>query len=264
MIDTHTHLYLPEFDDAGQAPGSLAGGCAAVDRAVEAGVQMMIFPNVDLTTIEPMKALHALRPECTAMAMGLHPTEVKESYRDDLASIRREFDANPHQYIAVGEVGIDLYWDRTFEREQMDVFDAQTALAVQLGLPVVIHCREGLAQVLEVLESHPAAKAVFHSFGGTEADVDAIRRRGDYYFGINGIATFRNSKLASVLPYIGIDRLLTETDSPYLAPTPHRGRRNESAYIPLIVSRMAEAVGSDPASVAAATTRNAKTLFNIL
>ncbi len=197
------------------------------------------------------------------MAMGLHPTEVKENWSECLASTNAELKANPELYKAVGEIGIDLYWDKTFEREQLEVFDRQVDIAVAMGLPVIIHCREGLSQTLEVLSGHPRAKAVFHSFGGSVADVDAIRRHGDHYFGINGIVTFRNSGLASVLPTIGIDRIVTETDSPYLAPVPYRGRRNESAYIPLITAAIADALGCTCREVDEATVSNAKTLFNI-
>lgn len=263
MIDTHTHLYMPEFDIEGQAVGSCAGQCAAVDRAIEAGVDMMVFPNVDLSTIAPMRALHSLRPGCTAMAMGLHPTEVRESWRDDLAATMAELHARTADYRAVGEVGIDLYWDKAFAEEQMQVLDRQVAEATALSLPVIIHCREGLPQTLEVLQGHPGALCIFHSFGGSPDDVEAIRRLGDHYFGINGIVTFKNSKLGATLPAIGIDRIVTETDSPYLAPVPHRGKRNESTYIPLIVSTIASHLGITPEEVAEATASNARNIFNL-
>ena len=263
MIDTHTHLYVPEFAIEGQAAGSAAGQCAAVDRALGAGVEMMVLPNIDRASVGQMKLLHELRPACTVMGIGLHPTEVKENFREELAYVMDELQTNSLQYHAVGEVGIDLYWDKTYAREQMEVFDHQLSVAERLGLPVIIHCREGLEQTLEVLSGHKGVEAVFHSFGGTCDDVDLIRRTGDYWFGINGIVTFKNSKLASVLPHIGIDRLLTETDSPYLAPVPFRGRRNESSYIPHILTTMAGALSKSEADVDAATTANAKRLFKL-
>lgn len=263
MIDTHTHLYLDNFDDiaAGCNPALMEGQVAAVDRAVAAGIRKMIFPNVDRSTVEPMRRLAALRPDVTTMAMGLHPTEVKENYRQELAFMMEELRKNASDYAAVGEVGIDLYWDRSFEKEQMVVFDAQVSEAEQLGLPVIIHCREGLPQCLEVLSAHPGVKAVFHSFGGTEADVDSIRRVGDYYFGINGIVTFKNSGLRQVLPAIGAERILTETDAPYLAPVPFRGKRNESAMMVKTTEEIARALGMEFSRLEKITEDNAISLF---
>lgn len=261
MFDTHTHLYMPEFAFEGQAPDSYEGQLSAVDRAVAAGVEMMMFPNVDLTTIEPMRAVHALRPCCTAMAMGLHPTEVPEDWHEALQKTFDELESHRADYLAIGEVGIDLYWDKSRELEQMEVFNLQAQKALQLGLPLIIHCREGLGQVLEILKAMPGVRAVFHSFGGTVDEVDAIRRVGDFYFGINGIVTFKNCNVRDVLPHIGADRLLTETDSPYLAPVPHRGKRNETAYIPLIINEMSHQLGIEPAELAAVTDRNAREFF---
>lgn len=262
-VDTHTHLYMPEYSAEGQPEGSYEGQCAAVDRAVEAGVRMMLFPNVNVETISSMKAVHALRPEVTAMAMGLHPTELDEHWRDSLRTIRNELYSNTGLYKALGEVGIDLYWDKKYEREQMEALDVQLGWASELGLPVVIHCREGLSQSLEVLQGHRAVSAVFHCFGGSAEDVDMIRRTGDYYFGIGGIVTFKNSDLRNVLPHIGVERVLTETDAPYLAPVPNRGKRNESAYIPLILNSMAAALGLESEMLEAATVQNANNLFKL-
>lgn len=263
MTDTHTHLYMPEFDIEGQAVGSYYGQCQAIDRAIEAGVGMMVFPNVDLASIEAMRAVHNMRPHNTAMAMGLHPTEVGASWQEDLATVVDELHLHAEDYIAVGEVGIDLYWDKTYADEQMQVLDRQLGEAVRMGLPVIIHCRDGLMQTLEVLQGHRKARAVFHSFGGTADDVDAIRKTGDHYFGINGIVTFKNSRLGEVLPAIGLDRILTETDSPYLAPTPNRGKRNESAYIPLIIRSIASHLDASATEVARETDNNAQSFFSI-
>ncbi|MBD5320384.1 MAG: TatD family hydrolase [Bacteroides sp.] len=256
LIDTHTHLYLPEFDIDG-------GGEAAVRRALDAGVEHMIFPNVDLTSIEPMRLLHAKFPESTSMAMGLHPTEVGESWRDDLAQVEEELRSHRHDYVAVGEIGIDLYWDKTFAEQQMQVLERQMQWAQEMNLPVIIHCREGLDQTLEVLQGFGSSRGVMHSFGGTPEDVERIRSVVDYHFGINGIVTFKNSKLRDTLPAITLDRLLLETDSPYLAPVPHRGKRNESAYIVATASVVAQALGVAPQDVAAATSANARGLFGI-
>lgn len=254
LIDTHTHLYLSEFEN---------GGETAVERALDAGVCHLVMPNVDLGTIAPMRALAARWPDKISMAMGLHPTEVGENWRDDLDVTNSELRENVSDYVAVGEVGIDLYWDKTFEREQMLAFDEQMELAGRHNLPVIIHCREGLDQVLEVLSGHKGVPAVFHSFGGTVEDVEKISRLGDYYFGINGIVTFKNSKLREVLPAIGIDRLLLETDSPYLAPVPHRGKRNESAFMTAIAAHVAQSLGLSNEKIADTTTNNAKNFFSL-
>lgn len=263
MVDTHTHIYLPEFSIEGQPEGSIEGQSATLQRALAAGVDRLVFPNVDRSTVAPMMALHRLFPDNTYVAMGLHPTEVRENWRDELDYFMDLLHNDSSEYVAVGEVGIDLYWDRTFEKEQMTVFEEQVRVSCELDMPLLIHCREGLDQVLEVMEPYPAARAVFHSFGGTADDVERIRRQGDYYFGINGIVTFKNSRLASVLPAIGLDRILTETDSPYLAPVPHRGQRNESAYIPQIVDRIAQALDRPVPFVASATSQNALNFLNI-
>ncbi len=255
MIDTHTHLYLPEFDEP-------SGGALAVNRALAAGVDHMIFPNIDLSTIEPMEALAAQYPDQVSCAMGLHPTEVTSTWRQDLEKIFDHFTPD-HHYVAVGEVGIDLYWDTTYRSEQLECFAAQIDKAISLDLPVIIHCREGLTEVIDVLRQFPTARAVFHSFGGTVEDVEAIRNIGDYYFGINGIVTFKNSKLREVLPTIGLDRLLLETDSPYLAPVPKRGKRNESSYLPYISAHIAQTLNLPASKVAQATSQNAKNLFGL-
>lgn len=256
MIDTHTHLYLPEFDADG-------GGRAAVERALAAGVSAMVFPNVDRSSVGPMRDLAAQFPDVIRMAMGLHPTEVRDDWREELDFHKDELLRHADQYVAVGEVGMDLYWDKTYAEQQMRVLDEQLALAEQLDKPVIIHCREGLDRTLEVMESHPGVRAVFHSFGGSVDDVDRIRAHGDHYFGINGIVTFKNSKLRTVLPAIGLDRILTETDAPYLAPVPYRGKRNESAYIIETGKTIAEALGISFDEMDRATSNNAKEFLKL-
>ena len=255
FVDTHTHLYLEEFAPTPQD---------AVKRAIDAGVTKMIFPNVDLSTINPMKELSSNFPLNTFMAMGLHPTEIKETWVEDLAKTQEEFNKHIDKYIAIGEIGIDLYWDKTFRREQMQALEQQFQWAIDANIPVIIHCREGLAEILEVLDRmNEKPKGVFHSFGGTIDDVEQIRKRGDFYFGINGIVTFKNSKLRETLPYIGIDRILLETDAPYLAPVPHRGKRNESAYLIHTAAHIALHLALTTEQVAQKTSYNAHQLFGI-
>lgn len=255
FVDTHTHLYLEEFAPTPQD---------AVKRAIDAGVTKMIFPNVDLSTINPMKELSSSFPLNTFMAMGLHPTEIKETWVEDLAKTKEEFNKHIDKYIAIGEIGIDLYWDKTFRREQMQALEQQFQWAIDANIPVIIHCREGLAEILEVLDRmNEKPKGVFHSFGGTIDDVEQIRKRGDFYFGINGIVTFKNSKLRETLPYIGINRILLETDAPYLAPVPHRGKRNESAYLIHTAAHIAQHLALTTEQVAQKTSYNAHQLFGI-
>lgn len=255
IIDTHTHLYLDEFAD---------GRSEAVDRAIDAGVAMMIFPNVDHSTLSPMKELHTLRPDSTAMAIGLHPTEVDGREADDQLAFVADELRSTEKYVAVGEIGIDLYWDKTFRDNQMEVFGLQMEMAAERDLPVIIHCRDGLAETLDVIDNlRVAPRGVFHSFGGSEADVEAIRRRGDFYFGINGIVTFKNSRLREVLPTIGANRIVLETDSPYLAPVPHRGKRNESAFIVHTAALVAAALNMGIDQLTAITSANAADLFNL-
>lgn len=252
MIDTHTHLYLEEFD---------ADRDEAMQRAQQSGVSHLLLPNVDLTTISPMHDLHDQYAEYTSMAMGFHPTEVNDNYRSSLAQV--EHWLGVRQYVAVGEIGIDLYWDATYRREQMRALDTQMHWAVELDKPVIIHCRDGISTVLEVMDafSGELPQGVFHSFTGTVDDVAEIRRRGDFYFGINGIVTFKKSEIPALLPVVGLDRLLLETDSPYLAPVPNRGRRNESANIPYINACIAQHLNLSEQAVSDATDENARRLF---
>lgn len=253
IVDTHTHLYLDEFQPT---------SADAVRRAIDAGVGKMIIPNVDCSTIKPMKQLQSAFPQHVAMAMGLHPTDVGENWENDLAVIYEELQSA--DYVAVGEIGIDMYWDKTFRNQQMEVFARQIQWATERSLPIIIHCRDGLDEVLDVLDSvEKMPVGVFHSFGGTVEDVERIRQRGDFFFGINGIVTFKNSKLREVLPAIGLNRILLETDAPYLAPVPHRGKRNESAYIIHTAAYIADLFGVPLSEVENITTASATALFHI-
>lgn len=255
MIDTHTHIYLSESFQEGPSE--------AVDRADAVGVEMMILPAVDRESAAEIVILHNARPDNTRTAMGLHPTEVGENWQEELDEIIELLSStNP---VAIGEVGIDLYWDDSNLRLQKDAFVAQIQLAKRLNLPVIIHCREGLDVCLECLQkASPETPLIFHSFTGSPEDVKRIREICDPYFGINGVVTFKNSgSLPEAIKEIGIDRILLETDSPYLAPVPKRGRRNESSYIPFINLKVAEILGLTPEDVDLITTQNAKTIFKI-
>jgi TatD DNase family protein len=252
FTDTHSHIYLQEFDE---------DRLAVVNRAFDANVSHIILPNIDISSISQMKALYEQYPQNMRMTMGLHPSEVYENYSEVLEYITNELKCNQKLYVAVGEIGIDLYWDKTFERQQMVVFDNQLSLANELNLPIIIHCREGLDQVLEIIKAYPTVKAVFHCFSGTAEDISKIRAIGDYYFGIGGVVTFKSSKLREVLPAIGLERILLETDSPYLAPVPHRGKRNESSFIVSTAAHIAQSLNTDVETVAKITSKNSIDLF---
>lgn len=264
MIDTHTHLYMDSFSK------EEADGCRnAVGRAVDAGVEMMVLPAVDRESATEVAALHSECPGRTRTAMGLHPTEVGEDWREELSDIVNIL--TPTRPVAIGEVGIDLYWDDSNLELQKEAFVEQLLLAEKESLPVIIHCRDGLevccdciSKALPKSPSGALPPLVFHSFTGSPADVRRIRTVCDPYFGINGVVTFKNSgELPEAVKEIGIDRLLLETDSPYLAPVPKRGRRNESSFLPFINNKIAELLGISPEEADLATTRNAKQFFKI-
>lgn len=255
MTDTHTHIYDPEAFPEGPAQ--------AVERALEAGVTRFIFPNVNVKSVAPLLELHHQYPGCSRVAAGLHPCDGTDNWRGELEQIMSAFEHE--RPVAIGEVGIDLYWEKETLGRQLELFAAQVQLAREKSLPLIIHCREALEPTLSVLAEHGKdVPAVFHSFTGTPEDVRRIRELGDYYFGINGVVSFKNAPaLRESLPLIGLDRILLETDSPYLAPVPHRGRRNESAYIPDICARIAGVLDIETEQVATVTDRNAERLFNI-
>ena len=255
MIDSHTHIYMSEFD---------ADREEVVKRAIANGVSHMILPNVDEESIEPLHAMCAQYPLQCIPAMGLHPTSVTDQFEAQLQAIYPLFEKN--QYCAVGEIGIDLYWDKQFHKQQCEAFATQIGWAQQFDLPIIIHCREALDSTIETLQRFPydSVRAVFHSFTGTPDEVARIRARvGDVYFGINGIVTFKNAHLENLIEAIGLDRILLETDAPYLAPTPHRGKRNEPAYIPYMAAKIAQILNTSVQCVDSATTLNTRNLFGL-
>jgi TatD DNase family protein len=255
MIDTHTHLYLDDFED---------GGRSVVSCALDAGVKHMIFPNVDSATVDALKSLHSLFPKETSVAAGLHPTSVDADWRRTADDIFQSF--KDLKICAVGEIGMDLHWDPTFRNEQMQLFEYQLRKAKEMNLPVIIHCRQALDETLEVIQGMAGdmPEAVFHSFTGSPADVERIRETGDFYFGINGVVTFKNAEpLRESLKLMDKERIVLETDSPYLAPVPNRGKRNESAYIVYVCRKIGEVLGLSEDEVSRITDENAMRLFNL-
>lgn len=255
MTDTHTHLYMDSF--AGDEQG-------AVTRAFDAGVNRLVFPNVDMSSVEPMMALHRQFPENTVIAIGLHPTELGQGWKDDLKRMKEMLDRNPEMFAAIGETGIDLYWTQDNIAIQREAFSEQYDWAAEYDKPLIIHCREGFDDTLDIIsgKSGKQPAMVFHSFTAGLDEVKKIRSVCDPYFGINGIVTFKNAKsLREALPEIRLEKIVLETDSPYLSPVPHRGKRNESSYIPYIRDCVANCLGIDKEEVERTTDHNADIFF---
>lgn len=254
MIDTHTHIYFPEYGEEIRD---------VMSRCVNAGVTSFILPNVDEESLPYLKSFHALYPQLTKMAVGLHPTEVKEDWQRVLEIVDKELETG--SYVAVGEVGIDLYWDKSMQKEQMQAFEGQLLLAQKYKLPVIIHSREAFEVTMQCIEKiQPSVPLIFHSFTGNIDDVKRIRNGCDPYFGINGVVTYKNAHgLRDALADIGIERILLETDAPYLTPIPHRGKRNESSYLGFIRDKIAETLDLSPQEIERITDRNAHSVFGI-
>ncbi len=252
-IDTHTHLYLPEFDPDRDK---------VIMRAVNSGVVKILMPNIDIHSVGQMLSAVKSYPDICYPMIGLHPTSVKEDYLQQLDKL--ESLVIKHKFIAIGEIGIDLYWDKTFLKEQLVAFRRQITLAIETGLPIVIHARESFPEVLSVLDefNNENVKGVFHAFSGSIEDAGKAIGLG-FKLGIGGIVTFKNSGLDKVVKETGPDNLILETDSPYLAPSPHRGKRNESSYICIINQKLAEIFGMSEEEVASVALANSLRLFNL-
>lgn len=253
-IDSHTHLYLDAFNEDRDL---------MIQRALEAGVTRFLLPNIDSSSIAPMYSLADGYPDHCHPMMGLHPTSVKKNYLEELKIIESHLE-DAH-IIAIGETGMDLYWDQSHMKQQEEAFRTQIRWAMDLDLPLVIHARESFAEIFTALEKYggPGLRGVFHSFTGSMEDF----RRAlsfDFMIGINGIVTFKNSALAGVVEEIPLRRLLLETDAPFLAPVPFRGKRNESAYLPHVAAKVAEIHNLNLEEIASITSRNAIELFRLI
>lgn len=256
MIDTHSHIYMPEFNDDRDE---------VVKRAINVGIDKILLPNVDSSTICDMLKCVSDYPDICYPMIGLHPTSVNESYEKELDTVI-DMLSSPNDFIAVGEIGMDLYWDKTFVKEQMIVFDKQISLALKCDLPVVVHCRDAFREMFEVLSGYKGNerfRGVIHSFSGTEKDVDEIMTYPNLYIGINGTVTFKKSCLPELLRCVPVERLLSETDSPYLTPVPFRGRRNESSYMIYVVRKLSEIYQMTEENMVDILNCNALSLFNL-
>ena len=256
LIDTHSHLFLEEFsEDLPQV----------IERARSAGVTHIFMPNIDSTTIDSMLSVcNTYNDYCFPM-IGLHPTSVNADYEKELEIVAREL-RSFNKYIAIGEVGMDLYWDKTCLKEQQIVLDKQINWALEYDLPVVIHCRDAFGYIYNVLEPYKntSLKGVFHSFTGTDDEAARILEFSGFLIGINGVVTFKKSRLPEVLTKIPLEKIVLETDSPYLTPVPNRGKRNESAYVKDTLMKVSDIYRMSPEAVGRVTSENALKVFGML
>ncbi len=253
LTDTHTHLYIEAFENDRRE---------VVERAIEMGVERFFIPAIDSSYTESMLELERDFPEHVFLMAGLHPTHVKEDYREELDHV--EGLLSRRKYYAVGEIGIDLYWDKTYFEQQRQAFIHQIRLALKYNLPIVIHCRESFAEIIEVLDevAEPALRGIFHCFTGTLEEAHMAIDR-NMKLGIGGVVTFKNGRIDQFLDQIPMENIVLETDAPYLAPTPFRGKRNESAYILNVLDKLVEIYGSSREEIARITTENSKEVFGI-
>lgn len=250
-IDTHSHIYEDEFQ---------ADRAEVVERAYKAGVEKMVLPDIDSRSRPKMLDLVNTYPQKMFPLIGLHPTSVNETYREELSAAEQELGETT--FYGIGECGIDLYWDKTWYKEQTKVFEYQLNWARELDLPVIIHARESLPEIFRILKKYPYAKGIFHCFSGSQKEAQLACEMG-FFLGIGGIVTFKNSGLAATIAQVGLEKLVLETDAPYLAPVPYRGKRNESSYIPLIAQKIADIFGENVKKIEEITTQNAMNLFNL-
>ena len=254
MIDTHSHIYLSEFDS--DRP-------EVISRSKNIGIEKIILPNIDLESFEQLLSTYQSDPDYFVMLNGLHPTSVNADFKSELNLLLEKYEDN--DFRGIGEIGIDLYWDKTFLESQKEAFRIQIDFAIQHNIPFVIHARDSFIEIFGVLKEFSPGKlnGVFHSFSGGTDEIRQISKLGNFYFGINGIVTFKNSDLRNVLKNIGLSRILLETDAPYLTPVPYRGKRNESSYLYYICKHIAEHTRNDFEKVDEITTANATELFNL-
>jgi TatD DNase family protein len=250
-VDTHAHIYLDEFRADRQA---------MLERAKQNQVRKILMPNIDATSVEAMLQVEEAYPDTCRAMMGIHPCSVKQDVQRQLYEV--ETWLSRRRFVAVGEIGTDLYWDKTYWEQQQEAFRIQVNLARLHNLPVVIHCRETLDETINMIEQLQDGKltGVFHCFTGNAEQAQRITSL-NFYLGIGGVATFKNGGLDNVLPLIGLDRIVLETDSPYLAPVPYRGNRNEPAYLVYVAEKIAGLCGLPLESVMQKTSKNALNLF---
>ena len=254
FIDTHSHLFLEEF--AEDLP-------LVMQRAKAAGVSRIYMPNIACSTIKPLLDTVAQYPDYCFPMIGLHPTSVNSDFREELKVMKELLDQS-HPFVAIGEVGMDLYWDRTFINEQFEAFETQIQWSAEYLLPLVIHSRDSFEEVYQVIKrnEHKNLKGIFHSFTGTLEEAERLLQFDGFYLGINGVVTFKKSTLPEVLKNVPLERIVLETDSPYLTPAPNRGKRNESANVKDTLLKLAAIYQCSPENIAEITTMNALKIFS--
>ena len=253
IIDTHTHLYLNQFKDDVDL---------VIERAKNAGIDKFIFPAIDSSHFKDMHELRNRYPENIYLMSGLHPVSVKDNYKEELNLVLKSLET--HNYVGIGEIGIDLYWDKTFLKQQQEAFEFQIRLAISNNLPIVIHCRDGFDEIFEILDAEKCSKmrGIFHCFTGTLEQANRAINLG-FNLGIGGVVTFKNGGIDKFLNKIDIKNIVLETDAPYLSPVPHRGKRNESFYVTYILKKISELYGLNEQEIAKITSKNALKIFNI-
>jgi TatD DNase family protein len=251
MIDTHCHLYLKEFSEDWELVHK---------RAINAGVKRFFLPAIDMETHEDMLAMEKFFPDTVFAMIGLHPCSVNENYRDELQIVEQWLERR--SFIAIGEAGLDFYWDKSFVKEQHEALQVQMEWAIRYGRPIVLHTREAVQETIDVVKPMipKGLRGVFHCFSGTVEEAKQIIDM-DFYLGIGGVVTFKNAGLDKVIQEIGLAKVVLETDAPYLAPVPHRGKRNESAYLGLVADKLSSITGMTREEVDRITTENAEALF---
>lgn len=258
FIDTHSHLFDEAFD---------SDRTQAVKRAIDAGVTKIILPAIDSGSYPAMFDLQEQYPQNFYLLAGLHPTSVNEiaDWRGEVEVVERMVRSNEHKFVGIGEVGLDLYWDKEHIDEQRNALSSQLDLALEFNLPVVFHTREAFAETIELLEGYRGRglRGVFHSFSGSYEDYTRLRTLGDFLFGVGGVVTYKRSAVAEVIKDLPLEELVLETDAPYLSPVPMRGKRNESSYVVHTAQFLAQLKGVSLDEVAQHTTKNAELLFGI-
>lgn len=254
FIDTHAHLYADQFDEDRDE---------MVQRAIASGVTKLFLPNIDSSSIDKMEQMVKDYPGVCYSMMGIHPCDVQKDWKKQLEEIKTFYKKGYH--IAIGEIGIDLYWDVSLQKEQTECFKAQIQWAKEEGLPIVIHCRNSFDEIFEVLDevNDDRLYGVFHCFTGTKEQAEKILAYKGFKLGIGGVVTFKNSDVDKAIEDIDLKYLVLETDAPYLAPVPYRGKRNESAYIPLIAEKLSDIYGISKEEIGKITTQNALAVFNL-
>lgn len=253
FVDSHAHLYLNQFDEDNDT---------VINEAIKKKVKKIFLPNIDSSTTPRMNELVKRYPEVCFPMMGLHPCSVKEDYKTELKHVEEELKNG--SYCGIGETGIDLYWDKTFRKEQIEAFEIQIGWALDMDLPIIIHSRESLDLTIEIISNHQNGKlkGIFHCFNGTPEQSQKIVDL-NFHMGLGGVITFKKANLDEMISLMPLENMVLETDSPYLAPVPYRGKRNESSYIPLIAEKISEVKNLSVDEIAKTTTHNAELLFGL-